>query len=134
MLYRRCYGLYLGFGRSCVVRRLRTYAPTGTRAVMQARVKEGYLGYVFDRCRFTVGEGVTKSTLIYQYAPDNLTFLNCTFADVYGPNFVGENKPLEPAVPSVTVGCKMYNGKTESGADFYNLIPEAVRTTVLNLK
>mgnify|MGYP003247222333 FL=1 len=109
------------------------HAPTGTRAVMQARVKEGYLGYVFDRCRFTVGEGVTKSTLIYQYAPDNLTFLNCTFADVYGPNFVGENKPLEPAVPSVTVGCKMYNGKTESGADFYNLIPEAVRTTVLNL-
>lgn len=70
------------------------HAPTGTRAVMQARVKEGYLGYVFDRCRFTVGEGVTKSTLIYQYAPDNLTFLNCTFADVYGPNFVGENKPL----------------------------------------
>ena len=89
------------------------HAPTGTRAVMQARVKEGYLGYVFDRCRFTVGEGVTKSTLIYQYAPDNLTFLNCTFADVYGPNFVGENKPLEPAVPSVTAGCKMYNGKTE---------------------
>lgn len=109
------------------------HAPTGTRAVMQARVKEGYLGYVFDRCRFTVGEGVTKSTLIYQYAPDNLTFLNCTFADVYGPNFVGENKPLEPTVPSVTAGCKMYNGKTESGDDFYNLIPEAVRTTVLNL-
>lgn len=109
------------------------HAPTGTRAVMQARVKEGYLGYVFDRCRFTVGEGVTKSTLIYQYAPDNLTFLNCTFADVYGPNFVGENKPLEPTIPSVTAGCKMYNGKTESGDDFYNLIPEAVRTTVLNL-
>lgn len=109
------------------------HAPTGTRAVMQARVGEGKLGYVFDRCRFKVGEGVTESTLIYQYEPDNLTFLNCTFADVYGPKFVGNNTPLVPNQPTVSTGCKIYNCKTESESDFYPLIPESVRNTVLNL-
>ena len=83
--------------------------------------------------RFTVGEGVTNSTLIYQFEPDNLTFLNCTFADVYGPNFVGENKPLTPAVPTVATGCKLYNCKTESGSDIYQSIPATVRNTVLQL-
>ena len=109
------------------------HAPTGTRAVMQARVRAGYLGYVFLNSRFTVGAGVTNSTLIYQYEPDNLTFLNCTFADVYGANFVGENKPLTPAVPTVATGCKLYNCKTESGVNLYESIPAAVRNTVLQL-
>jgi len=71
--------------------------------------------------------------LIYQFEPDNLTFLHCTFADVYGPNFVGENKPLTPAVPTVSTGCKLYNCKTESGSDIYQSIPAAVRNTVLQL-
>ena len=88
---------------------------------------------VFLNSRFTVGEGVTNSTLIYQFEPDNLTFLNCTFADVYGPNFVGENKPLTPAVPTVATGCKLYNCKTESDSDIYQSIPAAVRNTVLQL-
>ncbi len=122
-----------GSGKVVLFEDCEIHAPTGTRAVMQARVRQGYLGYVFSGCRFTVGAGVTNSTLIYQFEPDNLTFLNCTFADVYGANFVGENKPLTPAVPTVTEGCKMYNCKNESGANLYEQIPEAVRTTVLSL-
>lgn len=121
-----------GSGKVVLFEDCELHAPTGTRAVMQARVKAGYLGYVFDRCRFTVGAGY-QSTLIYQYEPDNLTFLNCTFADTYGQNFVGENKPLVPNQPTVTEGCKMYGCTNESGAEFYNLIPEAVRATVRNL-
>lgn len=121
-----------GSGKVVLFEDCELHAPTGTRAVMQARVTEGDLGYVFDRCRFTVGTGY-QSTLIWQYKPDNLTFLNCTFADTYGQNFVGENKPLVPNQPTVTEGCKMYGCTNESGAEFYNLIPEAVRATVLNL-
>lgn len=122
-----------GSGKVVLFEDCQIHAPTGTRAVMQARVREGYLGYVFLNSRFTVGEGVTNSTLIYQFEPDNLTFLNCTFANVYGPNFVGENKPLKPATPTVTTGCKLYNCKTESGSNLYELIPETVRGTVLQL-
>lgn len=122
-----------GSGKVVLFEDCEIHAPTGTRAVMQARVGVGYLGYVFDRCRFTVGKGVTSSTLIFQFEPDNLTFLNCTFADVYGPNFVGENKPLTPASPTVTTGCKMYNCKNESGADLYDKIPDAVKATVKRL-
>lgn len=121
-----------GSGKVVLFEDCELHAPTGTRAVMQARVKAGYLGYVFDRCRFTVGAGY-QSTLIYQFEPDNLTFLNCTFADTYGQNFVGENKPLVPNQPTVTEGCKMYGCTNESGAEFYNLIPNAVRATVRNL-
>ena len=55
MLYRRCYGFIWGSGEVVLFEDCELHAPTGTRAVMQARVKEGYLGYVFDRCRFTVG-------------------------------------------------------------------------------
>lgn len=105
-------------------------APNGTRAVMQARVGEGKLGYVFKDCRFTVGEGVESSSLIYQYAPDNLTFLNCTFADVYGPGFSLDSKPFVPSTPSLTEGCKMYLCTTESGANLYDKIPENVKATV----
>lgn len=122
-----------GSGKVVLFEDCQIHAPTGTRAVMQARVREGYLGYVFLNSRFTVGEGVTNSTLIYQFEPDNLTFLNCTFADVYGPNFVGENKPLKPAAPTVTTGCKLYNCRTESGANLYEFIPATVRGTVLQL-
>lgn len=122
-----------GSGKVVLFEDCELHAPTGTRTVMQARVRKGYLGYVFNGCRFTVGEGVTSSTLIYQYEPDNLTFLNCTFADVYGPNFVGENKPLTPASPTVTTGCKMYNCKNESGDDLYDKIPAAVKATVKQL-
>lgn len=122
-----------GSGKVVLFEDCQLHAPTGTRAVMQARVREGYLGYVFLNSRFTVGEGVTNSTLIYQFEPDNLTFLNCTFANVYGPNFVGENKPLTPAVPTVSTGCKLYNCKLESGKDIYESIPAAVRNTVLQL-
>lgn len=122
-----------GSGKVVLFEDCELHAPTGTRAVMQARVRECYLGYVFLNSRFTVGAGVTSSTLIYQYEPDNLTFLNCTFADIYGANFVGENKPLTPAVPTVATGCKLYNCKTESGANLYESIPAAVRTTVLQL-
>ena len=122
-----------GSGKVVLFEDCQLHAPTGTRAVMQARVRAGYLGYVFLNSCFTVGEGVTNSTLIYQFEPDNLTFLNCTFADVYGPNFVGENKPLTPAVPTVATGCKLYNCKTESGSDIYQSIPTAVRNTVLQL-
>lgn len=122
-----------GSGKVVLFEDCQLHAPTGTRAVMQARVREGYLGYVFLNSRFTVGEGVTSSTLIYQFEPDNLTFLNCTFADVYGPNFVGGNKPLTPAVPTVATGCKLYNCKTESGTGLYESIPAAVRGTVLQL-
>lgn len=122
-----------GSGKVVLFEDCQLHAPTGTRAVMQARVREGYLGYVFLNSCFTVGAGVTSSTLIYQYEPDNLTFLNCTFADIYGANFVGENKPLTPAVPTVGTGCKLYNCKTESGANLYESIPAAVRNTVLQL-
>lgn len=122
-----------GSGKVVLFEDCQLHAPTGTRAVMQARVREGYLGYVFLNSCFTVGAGVTSSTLIYQYEPDNLTFLNCTFADIYGANFVGENKPLTPAVPTVATGCKLYNCKTESGANLYESIPAAVRNTVLQL-
>lgn len=122
-----------GSGKVVLFEDCQIHAPTGTRAVMQARVREGYLGYVFLNSRFTVGEGVTNSTLIYQFEPDNLTFLNCTFANVYGPNFVGENKPLTPATPTVTTGCKLYSCKTESGSNLYDLIPATVRGTVLQL-
>lgn len=122
-----------GSGKVVLFEDCQLHAPTGTRAVMQARVRAGYLGYVFLNSRFTVGEGVTNSTLIYQFEPDNLTFLNCTFANVYGPNFVGENKPLTPAVPTVSTGCKLYNCKLESGKDIYESIPAAVRNTVLQL-
>lgn len=122
-----------GSGKVVLFEDCQIHAPSGTRAVMQARVSAGYLGYVFLNSRFTVGEGVTNSTLIYQFEPDNLTFLNCTFADVYGPNFVGENKPLTPAVPTVATGCKLYNCKTESGSDIYQSIPATVRNTVLQL-
>ena len=122
-----------GSGKVVLFEDCQIHAPSGTRAVMQARVRAGYLGYVFLNSRFTVGEGVTNSTLIYQFEPDNLTFLNCTFADVYGPNFVGENKPLTPAVPTVATGCKLYNCKTESGSDIYQSIPATVRNTVLQL-
>ena len=121
-----------GSGKVVLFEDCELHAPTGTRAVMQARVTKDYLGYVFDRCRFTVGAGY-QSTLIYQYEPDNLTFLNCTFADTYGQNFVEKNKPLVPNQPTVTEGCKMYGCTNESGAEFYNLIPEAVRATVRNL-
>lgn len=122
-----------GSGKVVLFEDCQLHAPTGTRAVMQARVREGYLGYVFLNSRFTVGEGVTNSTLIYQFEPDNLTFLNCTFANVYGPNFVGENKPLTPAVPTVSTGCKLYNCNLESGKNIYESIPVAVRNTVLQL-
>ena len=44
-----------------------------------------------------------------------------------------KNKPLVPNQPTVTKGCKMYGCTNESGAEFYNLIPEAVRATVLEL-
>lgn len=76
-----------GSGKVVLFEDCELHAPTGTRAVMQARVTEGNLGYVFDRCRFTVGAGY-QSTLIYQYEPDNLTFLKCTFADIYAQSFV----------------------------------------------
>ena len=122
-----------GSGKVVLFEDCELHTPTGTRAVMQARVKPGYLGYVFSGCNFTVGEGVTNSTLIYQYEPDNLTFLNCTFADVYGPNFVDSNKPLTPAIPTVNTGCKMYNCKNESGANFYDKIPDVVKATVKQL-
>lgn len=122
-----------GSGKVVLFEDCQLHAPTGTRAVMQARVKEGYLGYVFLNSRFTVGEGVTNSTLIYQYEPDNLTFLNCTFANVYGPNFVNGNNPLTPSAPTVSTGCKLYNCKLESGTDIYESIPVVVRNTVLKL-
>lgn len=123
-----------GSGKVVLFEECELHAPTGTRAVMQARVNESddYLGYVFDRCDFTVGEGY-ESTLIYQYAPDKLTFLNCTFADTYAQHFVGEDKPLVPETPTVTNGCKVYRCKTESGADFYGAITATVRETVLEL-
>ncbi|WP_308756988.1 pectinesterase family protein [uncultured Bacteroides sp.] len=123
-----------GSGKVVLFEECELHAPTGTRAVMQARVNESddYLGYVFDRCDFTVGKGY-ESTLIYQYAPDKLTFLNCTFADTYAQHFVGEDKPLVPETPTVTNGCKVYHCKTESGADFYGAITATVRETVLEL-
>ena len=62
-----------GSGKVVLFEDCQIHAPSGTRAVMQARVSAGYLGYVFLNSRFTVGEGVTNSTLIYQFEPDNLT-------------------------------------------------------------
>lgn len=119
-----------GSGEVVLFEKCQLDAPNGTRAVMQARVGEGKLGYVFKDCRFTVGEGVESSSLIFQYTPDNLTFLNCTFADVYGPGFSHENKPFDPATPSTTEGCKIYSCKTESGAELQNMIPANVMATV----
>lgn len=61
--------------------------PTGTRAVMQARVTKRLSGLCIRPLQI-YSRGSYQSTLIYQYEPDNLTFLNCTFADTYGQNFV----------------------------------------------
>lgn len=36
-------------------------------------------------------------------------------------------------MPTVATGCKLYNCKTESGANLYESIPAAVRNTVLQL-
>lgn len=100
---------------------------------MQARVSAGYLGYVFLNSRFTVGEGVTNSTLIYQFEPDNLTFLNCTFADVYGPNFVGENKPLTPAVPTVATAANFTTARLNRVRIFINLFRQRCAIQCCNL-
>lgn len=56
---------------------------------LQARVPKGKIGYVFSNCRFTVGEGIVgKTLLISSYAPDNITFLNTTFSDVFINNYI----------------------------------------------
>jgi len=92
---------------------------------LQARVPVGNIGYVFSDCRFTVGEGITgKSLLISSYEPDNITFVNTTFSDVFINEYKDNGITLQPAVPSVNEGCKMYNCKNESGVNVFELIPE----------
>lgn len=92
---------------------------------LQARVTPGKIGYVFLDSRFTVGEGVTgKSLLISSYEPDNITFLNTTFSDVFVNEYKENGVTLQPAVPSLSTGCKMYNCTNESGTDIFQLIPE----------
>ena len=85
-----------------------------TRAVMQARVKEGTLGYVFNECDFKAPSGSVGAKLIYSTdnEPDNLTFLNCTFAQTFITNFVGEGT-LHPNPATAETGCKMYGCKIE---------------------
>lgn len=88
-----------------------------TRAVMQARVATGTLGYVFNECNFKAPEGSTGAKLIYSTDnnDDNLTFLNSNFAQTYITNFVGSGS-LHPVPATVATGCKMYNCKIENTA------------------
>ena len=92
---------------------------------LQARVPKGKIGYIFSNCRFTVGEGIVgKTLLISSYAPDNITFLNTTFSDVFINNYIENGVKVEPVNPTVQEGCKMYNCTNESGSSVFDLIPE----------
>lgn len=107
-----------------------------TRAVMQARIATGTLGYVFDNCKFKAPSGSTGAKLIYSTKEndDNLTFLNCDFAQTYIDNFVGEGT-LHPSSPTATTGCKMYNCKIEdTDTDAYSSLKDDWRNSVYQLK
>ena len=107
-----------------------------TRAVMQARIATGTLGYVFDNCKFQAPSGSTGAKLIYSTKEndDNLTFLNCDFAQTYIDNFVGEGT-LHPSSPTVTTGCKMYNCKIENTeTDAYSSLKDDWRNSVHKLE
>lgn len=124
-----------------------------TRAVMQARIGRGRLGYVFRECNFKAPEGSTGATLIYptkgstdKPEDDNLTFLNCNFAKTYIDNFVAfvEEKndkgevigiiTLHPSPATPTEGCKMYNCKIENTeTDAYSSLKEDWKNSVYQL-
>lgn len=109
-----------------------------TRAVMQARVADGTLGYVFNNCEFkTIATPVAgkSPTLIYSTDnnDDNLTFLNCSFAETYITNFVGSGT-LHPAQATATEGCKMYNCKIENTeTDAYSNLKDDWKNSVYQL-
>lgn len=107
-----------------------------TRAVMQARIETGTLGYVFDNCKFKAPSGSTGAKLIYSTKEndDNLTFLNCDFAQTYIDNFVGEGT-LHPSSPNVKTGCKMYKCKIENTeTDAYNSLKVDWKNSVYRLE
>lgn len=93
--------------------------------VMQARLLESSTGYVFSRCNFTMADPNCRSaSLIYSYKPDNLIFLNSTLADPFVNFFNERGIVLQPAVPTLSVGCKMYNVTNTAKKDFFTLVPE----------
>ena len=106
-----------------------------TRAVMQARIGRGRLGYVFRECNFKAPEGSTGAKLIYSTDDDdNLTFLNCVFAQTYITNFVSSGT-LHPVPATATTGCKMYNCKIENtDKDAYGSLKDDWRSSVYQLK
>lgn len=110
-----------------------------TRAVMQARVQAGTLGYVFNECEFkTIAKPNIDPTkvpkLIYSTDDvDNLTFLNCSFAQTYIDNFVSSGT-LHPVPTAPTEGCKMYNCKIEdTDTDAYSSLKDEWRNSVYQL-
>lgn len=110
-------------------------AISNTRAVMQARVPSGVLGYVFKECEFTAPEGSTSAKLIYSTDSndDNLTFLSCSFASTYITHFVGEGT-LHPATPTATTGCKMYSCTLADGTtDAYTSLSDTWKSSVYSL-
>ena len=106
-----------------------------TRAVMQARIGRGKLGYVFRECNFKAPEGSTGAKLIYSTDDDdNLTFLNCDFAQTYITNFVSSGT-LHPVPATATTGCKMYNCKIENtDKDAYGSLKDDWRNSVYKLE
>lgn len=106
-----------------------------TRAVMQARVADGTLGYVFNNCNFKAPDGSTSAKLIYSTdEDDNLTFLNCSFAQTFITNFVSSGT-LHPVPATATTGCKMYNCKIENTeTDAYNSLKVDWKKSVRQLQ
>lgn len=107
-----------------------------TRAVMQARVADGTLGYVFNNCNFKAPEGSVSAKLIYSTdnEDDNLTFLNCSFAQTFITNFVSSGT-LHPVPATTTTGCKMYNCKIENtDTDAYTSLKDDWKESVRQLQ
>lgn len=102
-------------GEVALFEKCELHAVEDTRAVMWTRGKPENLGYVFSQCNFTAADGVDDAKVIYE--PDNITFLNCTFAEVYAAKFIGTaydtdgNRFLEPTEEK---GCRMYACKIAS--------------------
>ena len=64
---------------------------------------------------------------------DNLTFLNCSFAQTYITNFVSSGT-LHPVPATVTTGCKMYNCKIENTeTDAYSNLKDDWKNSVYQL-
>ena len=90
--------------------------------ILQARVPGADdKGFVFLNCRITAGEGAADGTMYLARSGgstdyyDNVTFVNCTMADVFAPAGWYTDPAPNPASATASSGWKEYGSKDASG-------------------